>query len=264
MRKAFWCLMVSLLCLGVVSPWGHPVLAGDARPDESIPPSSPVVFAQAGDAGDGDEFPEGEQPLSIADPLEPLNRAFFHFNDKLYFWLLKPAAIGYRTLAPEPFRVGVRNAFYNLGFPVRFVNCLLQGKLDAAGNEFARFFTNSTVGLGGLIDVAGNKLELKRVDEDLGQSLGTYGAGPGFYINWPFLGPSSLRDSAGKFGDAFLDPLYYLDLDTSYRVGAKAMEIVNHTSLTLGDYEDFKRAAIDPYTAMRDAYHQMRRAKIED
>lgn len=221
---------------------------------------APAVFARAESEG---TFLEEDASYTISDPLEPLNRAFFHFNDKLYFWVLKPVAKGYKAVTPEKVRVGVRNFFYNLGFPVRFVNCLLQAKVDAAANEFARFVTNSTVGLFGLIDVATHKLELKKNDEDLGQTLGVYGMGASFYINWPVLGPSSLRDSLGGAGDAFLDPLNTIDR-TKYRALGQAYKTVNETSLSIGMYEDLKKAAIDPYVALRDAYSQHRQSMIKE
>jgi len=205
-----------------------------------------------------------EKPLpSIADPLEPLNRVFFVFNDKLYFWLLKPVATGYKAVTPEPVRVGIRNVFYNLTFPIRFVNCLLQGKVEGVGDELARFFINSTIGLGGLLDVAGNKCEIRRHEEDLGQTFGSYGMGAAFYIHWPILGPSSVRETLGRVGDAFLDPLNYLD-PAKYQLSAKAFDVVNETSLKIGDYESLKKAALDPYVAVRDAFYQNRQSKIKE
>ncbi|MFH0844463.1 MAG: VacJ family lipoprotein, partial [Pseudomonadota bacterium] len=200
--------------------------------------------------------PLEEEPIEdvIADPLEPLNRAFFHFNDKLYFWLLKPLATGYETVVPQPLRVSVRNFFYNLVFPVRFLNCLLQGKFQGAEIEFVRFIANSTAGFAGFVDVVPYSPTLKeyrRYEEDLGQTLGVYGMGPGFYINWPILGPSTLRDTFGFMGDAFLEPMNYMVPRTKYNISVKAYETVNKTSLTLGEYEDLKRAAIDPYVSLR-------------
>ena len=113
----------------------------------------------------------------MPDPLEPLNRAFFEFNDGLYFWVLKPVATGYKTVVPEEARVCVRNFFHNLAFPVRFVNNLLQGKFFGAFEETCGFLVNSTVGLGGLADIA-TAVDLKRHDEDLGQTSGGLWCGP--------------------------------------------------------------------------------------
>jgi len=210
-----------------------------------------------------EDFLREEPQASISDPFEPINRFFFGFNDKLYFWLLKPVATGYKAVTPEPVRVGIRNVFYNLAFPIRFVNCMLQGKVEAAGDEIARFVINSTIGMGGLLDVAGNKCEIRRHEEDLGQTFGSSGMGAAFYICWPILGPSSLRDSLGGAGDAFIDPLNYID-STKYKLAVRAFDAVNETSLRIGDYEALKKAALDPYVAVRDAYHQNRKSKIEE
>ncbi|MBW1862102.1 MAG: VacJ family lipoprotein [Deltaproteobacteria bacterium] len=208
-----------------------------------------------------DEFSEDE--VQMSDPLISWNRAMFHFNDKLYFWFLKPVATGYKAVVPQPVRIGVRNLFYNLSFPIRFTNCLLQAKFEGAADEFARFIVNTTVGLGGLLDVATKKLDIERYEEDLGQTFGSYGIGPAFYINWPILGPSCLRDTVGLVGDLFLDPVNYMVPRTKYNVLVKSYNAINKTSLTIGDYESLKNAALDPYIAVRDAYFQYRRSKIE-
>ena len=211
-----------------------------------------------------DDLEELEDPhTSIADPLEPINRAFFYFNDKLYFWAIKPVAKGYSAVVPEPARRGIKNFFNNLKFPVRFVNCIFQGKFEGAGIEVDRFLINSTIGLAGFMDIAANKFNMKEYDEDLGQTLGSYGIGQGFFINWPLLGASSITDSIGNAGDAFLGPLNYLDLETKYDTALWAFDTVNKQSLRLGAYEDLKRAALDPYVAYRDAYFQYRQSEIQ-
>lgn len=165
-----------------------------------------LLYAEQADAGDVSEEEEvdldylEEEKDVIADPLEPINRIFFSFNDKLYFWLLKPVAQGYSAVLPEGVRISVRNFFDNLMTPIRFVNNLLQFKLKPAGNELVRFGVNTTIGVVGLFDVAKSHMGIKLQDEDLGQSLGKWGLGPGFFITWPVLGPSSLRDSVGDAG----------------------------------------------------------------
>jgi phospholipid-binding lipoprotein MlaA len=109
--------------------------------------------------------------------------------------------------------------------------------------------------------VATSDLNWPKQDEDLGQTLGVYGLGNAFFINWPFLGPSSLRDTLGLVGDAFLDPIFYLD--TEWGLALAAYDIINETSLIIGDYEDLKKAALDPYVALRDAYYQNRQTRIQ-
>ncbi|MDP1991307.1 MAG: VacJ family lipoprotein [Syntrophales bacterium] len=208
---------------------------------------------------------EGEQEkVEIADPLEPFNRAMYHFNDKLYFWVLKPVAQGYRKVVPEEARVGVSNFFANITFPIRFVNCLLQANFRGAASELGRFVINTIWGIGGLLDAASIPgIGLSKQDEDFGQTLGVYGLGQGLYINWPIFGPSSPRDTVGLAGDFFLHPFYFLaPWDVS--LGIRAYERVNDTSLSIGDYESLKEAAIDPYVAIRDAYVQYRHKKVKD
>ena len=208
---------------------------------------------------DSDEYQEG-----IPDPLEKLNRAFFQFNDKLYFWFLKPLASGYGAVVPRDIRKGVKNLFHNLSFPIRFVNCLLQAKIENAGDELCRFVVNSTIGVAGLVDVANTEFHIKGHEEDLGQTLATYGVGPGFFINWPVLGPSSVRGTIGFTGDSFLDPLNYMIDETEYIVAVMFYETINNTSLVIGEYEDLKKASLDPYIAMRNAYFQYRLNKIKE
>lgn len=207
-----------------------------------------------------DEFEE--EQAQIADPISMWNRAMFHFNDKLYFWVLKPLARGYKAVTPDFFRTGVKNFFRNLTTPIRLVNCALQGKGEAFGIEFARFLMNTTVGVLGLGNPADNYPRLIRPDEeDLGQTLGKYGIGNGFYIVWPVIGPSTLRDTVGLAGDWFLNPVSYIDpQEASW--GVWSFDQVNQTSFRIGDYEALKKAAIDPYIALRDIYIQFRTKKV--
>jgi len=216
----------------------------------------------AGNSSLEDVEPLPEKPsVQVADPIEPVNRALFVFNDRLYFWLLKPVARGYAFLVPEPARVGIRNALANVAMPIRLVNSLLQGKVKGAGRELARFTINSTIGMAGLFDTAKDDWGIAASEEDTGQTLGACGLGHGAYLVLPFLGPSSLRDAAGLGGDALLNPLNVLvDLPTT--VAIRTGKAVNDTSLHMGEYEDIKSAAIDPYLAVRDGYVQYREGQV--
>lgn len=213
-----------------------------------------------------DENDNDDEGTNIADPLSPLNKVMFNMNDKLYFWLLKPAAKGYAYVLPEFVRVGFSNTYDNLKSPARVINNLLQLRLAAAGNEFIRFLINSTCGIGGLEDIAKDVLEIKKQEADFGQTLGHYGIGHGIYIVWPVLGPSSLRETVGFVGDRLMYPLTYIsesDLPIEASIGIAAHEKVNDTSFRIGDYESFKKAVVDPYTAMRDSFVQYRKNKVE-
>jgi phospholipid-binding lipoprotein MlaA len=211
------------------------------------------------------DFPEEQgQPalVQISDPLEPVNRVIFQFNDKLYFWVLKPAAQGYNVVFREDIRQCIANFFSNLLTPVRLANCLLQGKFKAAGTETARFFVNTTMGVLGFGDAGKVIFNLEISDEDLGQTLGVYGIGNGFFIVWPIFGPSTARDSVGFGGDLFVNPLTYIEpFAAAAAVGGYRR--FNDLSLRIGEYEAIKEAAIEPYTAVRDGYVQFRNALVD-
>jgi phospholipid-binding lipoprotein MlaA len=202
--------------------------------------------------------------LTIADPLEPWNRLWFGINDWLYRDILDPAARGYRAVLPTGYRLVVRNFFRNLLTPVRLAGALLQLDGETAALEVARFAANSTLGIGGLADPAAGVLGLERPSpEDLGQAMGKWGLGHGFYLVWPVIGPSSLRDSVGLAGEYFLDPTFYLR-PWEYAAGATAWRYLNDYSFSIGDYQDLTDAALDPYVAVRDFYLQYRRKKVQE
>ncbi len=211
-----------------------------------------------------EDYYEDEMVEDVSDPLEPFNRAMFVFNDRLYFWVLKPVARVYNEILPEPLRLSFKNFFLNLLTPVRAVNCLLQGRPDAFARELGRFVINTTMGVYGFGDAASVCFDIRRKDEDLGQTLGVYGAGPGIYICWPVFGPSNIRDTIGMVGDGFLSPLYFWPQESVYRIGISGFKVVNGTSLELGEYESIKKASIDPYVAVRDGYQQYRKNKIKE
>jgi phospholipid-binding lipoprotein MlaA len=235
--------------------------AGSRSADSGQTPSSDeygnVTEEEAATAAEG-------KPIS--DPIEPFNRAMYHFNDKLYFWALEPAARGYKYVVPEGIR-GVVGSFYqNVKAPVRIVNNLLQRKPKYAAIEALRFLINSTVGVGGLRDCAKECFDIEGREADFGQTLGVYGLGTGFYVVWPFVGPSSARDSVGWLADRALMPTTYVSssFPSWEGIGLFAHDAVNKTSFHLGDYEALKDAAVDPYVAMRDAYRQYRQKKIAE
>lgn len=225
---------------------------------QSVVPLMGVAMAASTDYDD-DEYWETEV---VPDPLEGFNRAMFRFNDGFYFYALKPVSVVYAAYFPEGFRICIRNAFKNIFFPARAINNLLQGKVDRAGVEIARFVINSTLGVAGMWDIAYRDFKLKPYDEDFGQTLGHHGVKSGLYIVLPVFGPSTARDTVGLVADAFMNPLYYLSPDIYSSIGLRSGQIVNVTSLRIGEYEDFKASAIDPYVSMREAYHQYRAHEV--
>jgi phospholipid-binding lipoprotein MlaA len=208
-------------------------------------------------------FKEDSKVEYAPDPLEKMNRAIFVFNDKMYFWFFKPVSQIYGIFIPPGLRTCIRNGFDNLRFPSRFINNVLQGKFRAAGIETGRFLINSTFGFAGFFEAAGRDFGLPAPpDEDTGQTLAFYGVKPGFYLVLPFLGPSTLRDGVGLGGDAALSPLFWLPTELWMGVPIRAGESMNNTSLTIGEYEDFKKAALDPYASMRQGWLQHRQNLI--
>jgi len=261
-------LVLSLLWLLMLSglAWAEPADSGEPIPTDGVNDrtsdrillvaSSPLPTLQ-------EEEMEWEEVDTLPDPLEPANRIFFYFNDKLYFWALKPLASGYKAVVPEDLRRGVKNFFTNLTTPIRLVNCLLQANFKGAGHETVRFLLNSTLGLAGLLDPAKTELGIEKREEDFGQTLGVWGIPPFFYIEWPFLGASSLRDTFGYAGDLLLDPRTYLIQNVPVSLAVRTYDQINEISFRIGEYEDFKRNTLDPYIAKREAYYQNRKYKIK-
>lgn len=225
---------------------------------------SPPVLGQADDDFDMFEEEFTEKAVRIADPLEPINRLMFNLNDVLYKAAIKPVAQTYKKVTPKPARISVRNFFGNLTAPVRYVNCALQGKLDEANRELERFVTNSTVGILGLYDPAKEKFGLEPTDEDLGQTLGAYGIGNGLYIVWPLLGPSTARDSVGRFGDRLFYPVTYIVDSPNALIAIAVTRTTNAYSFRIKDYDALLSDAIDPYAVIRDTYIQYRNQQINE
>jgi len=200
--------------------------------------------------------------IGIYDPLEPLNRVFFTFNDKLYFWVLKPVKTGYTTVIPWDFRFVIGNFFDNITSTVDFVNTLLQGRFKDAGIVLSRFVINSTIGVFGFGDAAAESFNLQPPKGDFGETLGIYGIGEGIYFDWPFFGPSNIRDTVGLAVDWQLLPYSYVGLDSDEIIAVRGWEYINKMSITPETYEELKRISVDPYVAVRQAYVDYRRNRI--
>lgn len=230
------------------------------------PTGEPQVYEDEDEAflAEMDSEYGGAKAKVVADPLETFNRGMFVFNDKLYYWVLKPVATGWKAVVPSPARTGLRNFFKNLAAPIRIANNLLQGKFKSAGKETGKFLVNTIWGVGGFLQASEQIPVLRNVpDEDLGQTFGRWGIGNGFYLVLPFIGPTTLRDGIGKVGDGFLNPVYYTDWDWEAYVALYGVEAVNATSLRLGDYETIKEASLDPYTVVRDGYIRIREQEVK-
>lgn len=198
---------------------------------------------------------------SPADPLEPWNRAMFSFNEKLDEAVLKPVARAYVKL-PQPVRTGVANFFGNFGDAWSALNQFLQGKPTAGLQMTMRVATNTVLGLGGLLDVA-TEAGLERQGEDFGQTLGVWGFGPGPYLVWPLLGPSTLRDSAALPLDLSWSPALAVHEDGE-RLGLFSLQLVDTRASLLGASRVLDEIALDKYSFLRDAYLARRRSLVYD
>jgi phospholipid-binding lipoprotein MlaA len=238
-------------------------LAPQAAPADE-PPGAPADVGEFDDeflAEFEDELGQVDERAAlgrtIADPLKGWNKVWFYFNDKLYFWVMKPVAKGYGFILPEAPREGVQNFFQNLGMPGRFVNCLFQGRLKGSGIELARFGVNITAGVLGFFDPAHSWLDLHPQPRDTDQTLAKARIGKGFYLVWPLAGPSSVRGTFGLAVDAALNPATYFP-------GVGLLAGINDISLGNNPYESLVEASINPYVGLRNGYVQYRDQKAEE
>lgn len=201
------------------------------------------------------------------DPLEPLNRAVFAFNDVIDLFLLRPAAGFYRGLTPPPLQTGVDNFLRNLNSPVVFANHLLQGDFEQAGTTLARFIINTIGGVGGLYDLA-DDLGLAHSGADFGQTLGVWGVPEGPYLVLPLLGPSNPRDFVGRAVDTFLfDPISWWvranpDDRQQWALVRFGLTAINERARNFDELEDLRKTSLDPYASIRSLFQQYRRGQI--
>jgi phospholipid-binding lipoprotein MlaA len=197
-----------------------------------------------------------------ADPLEPLNRQVYRFNNALDDAILKPAATVYVKVLPSPVRTGVNNFFGNLSDVWSFANSVAQLKLENSAQTFMRVNVNTVFGLGGILDVA-TEIGIDRHSEDFGQTLGRWGVPAGPYIVLPFLGPSTLRDTAALPVDVMGDPVDAV-ADIAVRNSMYALRLIDIRANLLRVGQLLEDAALDRYTFTRDAFLQRRRSEVHD
>jgi phospholipid-binding lipoprotein MlaA len=199
------------------------------------------------------------------DPFEGMNRAFFAFNQGLDHAVLRPVAKGYVAILPQPARNGIHNALSNFFLPITFANDLLQGEVGRGAQTVARFAINSTIGVGGLVDVA-NRWGISPHTEDFGQTLAVWGLQDGPYLVLPILGPSGVRDAVGDVTDIFLHPLPYTDLREKgwWMAGILTVDEVDLRSRNLDLIDQIEQGSADPYSAVRSIYRQSRDNEIRN
>jgi phospholipid-binding lipoprotein MlaA len=225
--------------------------------------SLPVLSALALSLALGACSTPSPESLAQNDPWEKTNRDIFDFDVRLDHAVARPIAKGYRAAVPEPVRDGIHNALSNLNSPVVLANDVLQGDGDKAVDTAGRIVINSTVGLGGLIDVA-SKIGIPGHDNDFGITLGKNNIAEGSYLVLPFAGPMPPRDLLGKAVDQAFDPLTYVRFHgkDTWMVVRFGIGILDARTSTLDAVETIERSSIDFYATTRNLYRQSRNAKI--
>jgi phospholipid-binding lipoprotein MlaA len=260
--KTILCICMLLFLSTTVSP---SVYAADNNETQDTADTAQQLMTSNADDDPFADDPFGDENEDSAisetqfpDPIEGFNRGAFTFNDKMYYYALRPTAKGLAFITPKQSRVCLKNFFYNIFMPKRALNCLFQGRGADLGVELWRFIINSTAGIGGLFDPASSIFYLPTYPEDTGLTFGNYGAGPGFYLTIPVLGPSSGRDGTGTIFDIAMDPLTYVGLP-----GIRLVDTIIKVSLEPDAYDEIKAASLDPYVAIRNGYLQNREAAIQ-
>jgi phospholipid-binding lipoprotein MlaA len=237
--------------------------------DANIPPEAMRVVAlqygvSLGETAQALPREEGEfdEGITEYDPWEGFNRTMFAFNQQVDRFILKPVARAWDFVVPDLAQQSLANAFDNVAMPRRFINSLLQLKVEGAGRELARFFLNISMGIGGFFDVA-TELGIRPSEEDTGQTLGHYGVGPGPFLVLPFLPPLTVRDGFGFAADGAMQPISYV-APFAALVGMRGGQTINDRSLNLEVFEEFEQATFDLYSAVRNAYLQRRQRLIEE
>jgi phospholipid-binding lipoprotein MlaA len=211
-----------------------------------------------------DPFAGTEKDIPIlTDPLEGYNRWMFGVNEVLYDYALEPVARGYRNVVHEDLRVGIKNIFNNAIAPAKFLSSLLQLEFKKSGRVLARTLINTTLGLGGIADVAGEEYGIDDVNEDFDQVLGYYGIPTGPYVVLPFFGPSTARNILGRTADALLSPGAMTGASVNANILINTEDNINAASFIVDDKKQLEDSALDEYESIRDFYHQYRHGLLK-
>jgi phospholipid-binding lipoprotein MlaA len=235
---------------------GQAMFAVIASSESSVPAGA--LLAQAPSGGAASSSPPLDPEPQEYDPWEPFNEKVFAFNYNFDKYLLKPVAKGYNFVMPDELQRMIGNAFDNINPVPKWVNNLLQQNYKGFFTEVGRFLINSTLGFGGLWDIAKQEFGLQKTKVDFGQTLGKWGVGPGPFLVLPFLPPLTVRDGLGYGVDAAMDPLAYFLPFIWDRLGLRIGDTLNDRSLNLDLFQGFEETTIDMYSAVRNAYLQRR------
>jgi len=251
----FGVAFVFALAIGV----GSPATVWSADIEAKVPIPAQQEIAQAKKANDDAE--------DVNDPLEPVNRVIFEVNEGIQDVILRPVTIFYNENVNVTVRQGISNFLDNLSSPIVIANDLLQGEVERAMRTLVRTLINTTIGIGGLADAAG-ELGIEGHDEDFGQTLGTYGIGEGFYLVLPVFGPSNPRDLVGKFiVDGYFDPVSMLLEDGGHDNVLNSLTVMRGVDEYAGIVDELnqvKKTSVDYYAAVRSLYRQKRKTEISN
>ena len=221
-----------------------------------LPPAP--VMAQAATQGSASSEPALDTEPQEYDPWEPFNEKMFTFNYQVDKWVLKPVAKAYNFVVPDEIQRMIGRAFDNINPVPKWVNNLLQLNFKGFFTELGRFIINSTLGIGGLWDIAKQEFGLEKTKVDFGQTLGKWGWGPGPFLILPFLPPLTVRDGIGYGVDGAMDPLSYVLPFIWDRLALRLGNTVNDRSLNLDLFQGFEETTVDMYSAVRNGYLQRR------
>ena len=246
-----------------------PASSNDSTSDSDIklelrmPSSTSIVTSDSFDDLE-DPFASKLDTPEMPDPFEDYNRFMFDLNEDFYDNIMGPVVREYRDFVNEDIRIGIANIFDNAMAPLKLVSSFLQGDIDKTGRVIARTIINTTIGLGGMFDVADSAFDIKDVNEDLDQVLGVYGVPTGPYIMLPFFGPSYARNIFGRAAGIFLSPTYHFAPGVEVGGALTATDQVNDTSFIVDDIEQMDDSTLDKYESVRDFYSQYRDVLVNE
>ena len=243
-------------------PASFELIQPGSQPSYMVASVGPLVVAQGptllAQARAADPVVPADGILEEYDPWESFNEKMFSFNYNLDRYVLKPVAKGYNFVMPDRLQQMIDSGFDNLLVVQRVVNNLLQGRPLGATAELGRFLINSTLGIGGLFDIAKQEFGLQKTRVDFGQTLGIWGMSPGPFLVLPVLPPLTVRDGIGTAVDGAMDPLSYVLPFIWTRLGMRIGNTINDRSLNLDLYQGFEETTVDLYSAVRNGYLQRR------
>lgn len=245
-------------------PASFELIPAGSQPSFMVASVGPLMVAQTmAQARPADPVVPSEGILEEYDPWEPFNEKMFTFNYNVDRYVLKPVAKGYNFVVPDRLQQMIDSGFDNLLVVQRVVNNLLQARPLGATAEVGRFLINSTLGIGGLFDIAKQEFSLQKTRADFGQTLGIWGIGPGPFLVLPLMPPLTVRDGVGTAVDGAMDPLSYVLPFIWTRLGMKVGNMINDRSLNLDLYQGFEETTVDLYSAVRNGYLQRRENMIK-